>query len=386
MDQQPLMKNDTSNYKTLVDKLFTINLHGGAKFGLSNMERASHFLGHPDKTFRSIHIAGTNGKGSVSTKIASNLKSCGLFTSPHIASFRERIKIDGEMISEEEVALLLPQLFDLMPLTFFEITTLLAFLHFRNRVQWGVIETGLGGRLDATNIIKPELSIITSISLEHTEILGNTIDAIGYEKGGIIKEGVPLIVGPRTPPLLKEMADYKKSPYFRIDGNFRNYDEENSAIAKAALEFLKVPTKHVTVRPRCRFEIHGNTVLDVAHNPDGMKELIKMLQLNFPNQKYHFVLAFSKTKDVESCLNILKPHAKSFRFTEADNGRSMKAHELSAFIEGSEAFSNVKEAMYPKEGITVVAGTFFIMRDALIHLGQKIERDDFDMNERSLPK
>lgn len=389
MDAPQLMKSTSENYKTLVDKLFSINLFGGAKFGLENMLRVAQAFGNPHNFFKSVHVAGTNGKGSVSLKIAEGLKKqgrTGLFTSPHISSFRERIQIDGKLIEEEEVVELLPPLFQHMPLTFFEITTLIAYLYFKDKVKWAVIETGLGGRLDATNIITPELSVITSISLEHTEILGSTIDEIAFEKGGIIKNGVPLILGPRTPPILEKMAREKQAPCIKVKGLFKNYDEENSAIAKAALDFLKAPTDKLSIRPRCRFEIHGNTVLDVAHNPDGMKELLKMLDQHFGSESFHFVIALSKTKDIKSCLEILKPKARSFTFTEASNGRSEPAENLSRLIPGSTYYKEVKDAIFPREGITVITGSFFIMRDALLALGQKIEQDPYDMNERSLPK
>ena len=181
-------------YLDLIQHLLTVNLEAGIKLGLQNVERLQEILHYPDRSFTSIHVAGTNGKGSVCIKVARALEKAGyrtgLYTSPHISSFRERIRINGKMITEEAVESILPPLFKVIeeagiPATFFEITTFLAFLYFaREKVDFAVLETGLGGRLDATNIVSPCLSVITSISLDHTEILGGSCEEIAHEKGG----------------------------------------------------------------------------------------------------------------------------------------------------------------------------------------------------------
>lgn len=345
------------------------------------MERACAALGHPERRFKSVHVGGTNGKGSVSTKITYNLKG-GLFTSPHIASFRERITIDGKMIPVEAVERILPRLFELMPLTFFEITTLLAMLYFAEEgVEWAVFEVGLGGRFDATNVIKPELSVITSISFDHTEILGDTLDKIAYEKGGIIKPDVPLVTGPRCPPLLEKMAKEKSAPFFKVDGVFKNYDEENSAIASRALMELGFVAPSVEVRPRCRFEVHGDIVLDAAHNPAGAQELVKMLEQYYPEEAYHFVIGLSKTKDIEGYLKVILAKAASITFVKAKNGRGADPAELALRVKGARTCSNINDALnHP--GLKVVTGTFFIMKEALEAIGKPMESDAIDMNER----
>ena len=200
-------------YQTFINRLFAINLHGGMKLGLKNMETLNAMLGTPTQHFKCIHVAGTNGKGSVVYKIAKSLEKeglrVGLYTSPHISSFRERIQINGQLIDESSVVAGLSRIFEeidksKIPATFFEITTALALKYFADqKVDYVVLETGLGGRLDATNIVTPVLSIITSISLEHTEYLGSTLEAIAKEKGGIIKPYVPIFIGPRVPQPLR---------------------------------------------------------------------------------------------------------------------------------------------------------------------------------------
>lgn len=375
------MKTHSENYAELIKRLFSINLHRGIKLGLEKMEAACNNLGHPETQFKSIHIAGTNGKGSVSTKIAKSLTNTGLFTSPHIASFRERIQIDSNLISEEEVIELLPPLFE-EDLTFFEMTTLLAFIYFaQKKVDWAAVEVGLGGRLDATNVITPELSIITSISLEHTEILGTDIDSIAREKGGIIKPNIPVVVGPRCPPILEAIAKSKNAPYIKVEGNFNNYDEENSAIAKAALDFLKLPTYGISCRPRCRFEKIGNYILDVAHNPDGMRALTQMLTLHYPGQTFDFIVGLSKSKDIDTCLKILTPFSKRFIFVEAENGRGLSAQELSQKVKNAIP-STLPDAIKITPHLTIITGTFFIMHQALKQLGINIPSDQIDINER----
>jgi dihydrofolate synthase/folylpolyglutamate synthase len=198
-----------SSYEALVRQLFNVSRFSGMKLGLTNTEKLAALLGMPHTKFRSVHVTGTNGKGSVCTKIASGLQMAGLkvglYTSPHISSFRERVSINGELISEQEVVLHLSRVMSLaqehnIPATFFELTTLMAFCHFAQRnVEYAVVEVGIGGRLDATNIISPDLSVLTSIGLDHTDILGPTVEHITREKSGIIKQNAPAVIGPSVP-------------------------------------------------------------------------------------------------------------------------------------------------------------------------------------------
>src|SRR5690606_15707793 len=220
------------------------------------------YLHHPEKEFKSIHIAGTNGKGSTSHMLASVFQvagyKTGLYTSPHLKDFRERIKIDGKMISEEEVVSFIAehkQYFLSNQLSFFEMTVGMAFDYFRKeQVDIAIIETGMGGRLDSTNVIHPEASVITNIGLDHTQFLGNTLAAIATEKAGIIKEKVPVIIGettPETKSVFINKAIEKNAPISfaeTMDNDFSssfvldlkgNYQEKNVKTVLTTLEVLR---------------------------------------------------------------------------------------------------------------------------------------------------
>lgn len=364
-------------YDELLVKLFALR-QGTRQESLDSMREFSRLLDHPEKAFRSVHVAGTNGKGSVSLKIAKGLErsgfKTGLYTSPHLSCFRERILINSQKVTEKEVETHLNALFKLSKdHSFFDITTLLAFSLFRERqVDIAVIETGLGGRLDATNIIQPELAIITSISFDHTEILGNTLEEITKEKGGIIKQGVPCLVGPRVP-----MAFLP--PVNQVQGRFTTYDEENSLIARAAMQTLNLPPEPIQWalqhRPSCRFEQVGPALLDVAHNPDGLTALKKALAHKFPEQKFPFVIALSAKRDCTECLSPLLNIASHFYLTTAENGRGMDPRLLQDTLlslgfpqDRIFLFSHPRQAVQKAKTdfpFFVVTGTFYIMKDAL---------------------
>lgn len=384
------------------------------KLGLDNCYRLNTALGYPTNRFLSIHIAGTNGKGSVTKKIAAALQDAGhrvgLYTSPHISCFRERIRINNQMIAEKDVEELLLTLFSLteahrIPATFFEITTALAFAYFaQQKVDIAVIETGLGGRLDATNLIIPKLSIITSVSLEHTEILGNTIEEIAKEKGGIIKPNIPVIIGPHVPfALIKNIADTKNSRCISIQGPFATFEHENCAIARQALEMLLIPEKSIenglkTQLP-CRFELFSGhkypIILDVAHNPDGLIRLFEMLRESYPDKTFRVICGLSKNKDLTSCLSIINSNANFVHLVEAPNGRGAAPSQLYERLMDLETavpnriyiHDNIGDSIAKaKESndIIVICGTFFIMSAARAALGIIEECDAIDMNERKI--
>ena len=200
------------------------------KQGLQNSHRLHAALGAPTTLYNTVHVAGTNGKGSVAWKLAKALQASGLrtglFVSPHISCFRERFRVNGEMISERELLDLMPHVLDTadragIPATFFEVVTLAAMAHFaRARCDVAVLETGLGGRLDSTNVVaRPLVSVITGIGLDHTKILGSTIEEVAREKAGIIKPGVPVVAGPAVPPLVREHAAARAAPYVQVGGH-----------------------------------------------------------------------------------------------------------------------------------------------------------------------
>lgn len=340
-----------------------------------------------------IHIAGTNGKGSVALKISKTLqlagRRVGLVTSPHVSSFRERIQIDSVLISEDDVALYLLQVLDLceeqaIPATFFEITTALAFVYFSQKgVDTVVLETGLGGRLDATNVVQcPSLCVITSIGLEHTALLGDTVEKIAVEKAGIIKAKVPVLVGPNVPhAVIRQCAvekgaegyytcddvlnDEKEASRTLIDGmEYVDYDAENSRTATAALKLLAQKTTESTLstsdwtfaitedhvkrgtaqRPICRFEVLQHcapsstesnnpvdVILDIAHNPPALQCLVGKLEVTHPKRKIRLVVGFSADKDLIKCAQtvlsmVVTPSA--IHLVEAVNIRAAKLEAI----------------------------------------------------------
>lgn len=298
-------------------------------------------LGSPHQTFRTIHVGGTNGKGSVATKIAAALQAqgykVGLYTSPHIRTFRERIQINGIMIPESTAETLLTTVYD-PHLAYFDVLTALAFVYFaQQKVDFAVIEVGMGGRLDATNVITPLLSIITSIGYDHTQYLGPTLEAIAREKGGIVKPNVPLIVGKTAAPFFPNAIHAESAPF---------YDLENRLIAKRALALLGIDSEEgLDQRPPCRFQRIGDLILDVAHNPPAFERLKEALLYHFPNNRFPFYLGFSKDKDWRTCIKIIDPIASEITFLHTDNPRLI-------------SFPNAKR-IRPTSG--VVAGSFYIM-------------------------
>jgi len=305
----------------------------GMRFGLERMEELA-----PEQTFAAVHIAGTNGKGSVATKIAAVLQEngykTGLYTSPHLETFHERIRIDGQMISEEEVERLLPPLMKRCEeATFFELTTALAFHYFaEQQVDIAVVEAGLGGRLDATNVIMPILAVITSIGLDHTELLGPTREDIAREKGGIAKPGVPLVLGPTALGLGLE-AD------IAVEGPFADFLEENRAIAKAALEampgFAIETMEELDQLPMGRFqEVAPGVIYDVAHNPDGVRALLAAIERRYPGRPIRMSIAISNDKDIGAFLDEIRGKIYALDLIESDHPRLTRVDQLREMAEG----------------------------------------------------
>ena len=339
-----------------IEKLFSFSGRGATTF--EAMKRLDQKLQFPHRSFKSIHVGGTNGKGSVSWKIAEGLRaegySVGLYTSPHIDSFRERILVNGEQIPEAIARELTQSILDWVDeeLSFFDLLTALAFVYFsQKKVDWAVIEVGLGGRLDATNIIHPELAIVTTIGWDHMHLLGNTLEKIAKEKEAIFKEGTFAMVGPQAAPFFPRLETIlcQPSPF---------YDGENNSIAQAALRKLGVQEasilQGIQVRPPCRFEHFKGAILDAAHNVSAFEKLIQALKFHFPKERFHFIVAFSKEKDWKECLKVIEPHAAHISFAGKDNPRFHPLGSLS-----------VKEALAQKrEERAVICGSFYIMAEA----------------------
>ncbi|WP_299367753.1 folylpolyglutamate synthase/dihydrofolate synthase family protein [uncultured Porphyromonas sp.] len=398
------------NYKETVDYLYQVtpcfqNQGGDAyKPGLERMQQMCEAIGNPQRYIRTIHVGGTNGKGSTTSLIASVLTAAGykvgLFTSPHLVDFRERIRINGEMISEEEVVSFVERtrpLIESVGPSFFEYTTLMAFEHFyTHEVDYAVIEVGLGGRLDSTNVILPKLSIITNISLDHTQYLGNTLEAIASEKAGIIKEGVQAVIGNAggsVRELFERVADERHAPitFCEDEHTIKQYDElhpgmrldtvdyglietplsgdaqlENVHTVLTALRILDdkvldTPLTHEEVARgfaelyklsglRGRWETISTDpriVCDTAHNPAGIAVVAHQLEEESYDHLY-IIVGMSADKDIDTNLALLPSSARYYFCTTASQ-RTLPAEELQQRAEAiglrGRAYPSVEEAL-----------------------------------------
>jgi dihydrofolate synthase/folylpolyglutamate synthase len=403
------------------------------KKDLHNTIALCNALQNPQQHFKTIHIAGTNGKGSVSHMLAAILQQAGyktgLYTSPHIKHFGERIRINGEMIAEQFVVNFVERtqaiLDDIEP-SFFEMTVGMAFEYFaKEQVDIAVIETGLGGRLDSTNIITPELSVITNIGYDHMNILGNTLQEIAHQKAGIIKPNTPAVLGeylPETKPVFEAEAALHSvklvlaSDIFNITEVYNQnnllhcrvlnnntqqsivlqldlngwYQQQNLCTVLAAVEALRkkgyqisdevMATALRSVKTltgmRGRWDVvqqeNPTIIQDVAHNEDGIKQVLLQLQNNYPTALYHFVLGFVSDKDVTHVLDLF-PKEASYYFTNAHIARALPFQNLmelanSKNLKGrgyddvNAAISAAKATAAP-EDVVMICGSFFIIAE-----------------------
>jgi len=357
------------------------------KNNLDNTIALDDYSGHPHRKFRSIHIAGTNGKGSVSHMIASVLQEAGwktgLYTSPHLKDFRERIRVNGRMIPKKEVTAFVEKHKEItgkISPSFFELTVAMAFEHFANeKADVAVVEVGLGGRLDSTNIINPVLSVITNIGHDHMDLLGNTLQKVATEKAGIIKAGVPVVVGetqPETEEIFLTKADETGSPVYFADANFfctlsdqefpagmRKYTVNNltdnslyngitplggdyqlrnlqtlfQACTLLQKEFriseknLKDGIRKVITNTglKGRWQIIGRdplTICDTGHNKEGLSYVLRQLR-KVPSTGLHIVIGFVSDKDIGTILPMFPPNARYY-FTRAKVQRAMDEKAL----------------------------------------------------------
>lgn len=402
------------NYKETVDWLFAqlpnYQLQGGSAYkpGLENISRLLKLTGNPEKGLRFFHVAGTNGKGSVSNMLASILQThgfkTGLFTSPHLHDFRERIRINGELISETFVVDFVERYKDdwasINP-SFFEITTAMAFEAFReNGCEICVIETGLGGRLDSTNIIQPEISIITNIGLDHTAFLGNTLEEIAFEKAGIIKENTPVVIGEwneKTLPVFKKTASEKNADLFlatKANGYqtdlYGFFQQKNLSTVISALDVLnkrgwkfedeKIRSGLNNVQKNTGFkgrfqklQDNPTVIVDAAHNEDGIKIFFsEIVQMSF--DKLHLIYGASNDKDLRSILKLF-PTDVSYYFSEFDSKRTVKVEEFMRlseefklkadfFNESSDAIAAAYESANENDLIAVF-GSFYLIQELI---------------------
>ncbi len=427
------------NYNQAIDFLYNqypaFEKQGGLAYkpGLDNVLGISAAFGNPHLLFKSVHIAGTNGKGSSSSMLAAVLQRAGykvgLYTSPHIHDFTERIRINGIPVPQEVVVGFVQQhtdIFDQFKPSFFEITTILAFDWFaKQQVDIAIIETGMGGRLDATNIIQPEVSLITNVSLDHTQFLGNTPELIAAEKGGIIKASTPIVISEWQEGLVsiyEAIADRLKAPLIKA---FECYDAAIDSASDALLE-LTITDLNVNQQYNLALDLQGNyqvkniigilsvldqlvlkgwnisktsiksgleqvqqlsgfrgrwqvvshkplVVLDAAHNVAGMEYSVRQLQQY--KKPMHIVIGMVKDKDISQVLSLM-PKEASYYFCQADSYRAMPATELEALAQSyglrGQAIPNVNDAFEQarknagRDDIIWVGGSLYVLGDLVI--------------------
>ncbi|MDN3658772.1 folylpolyglutamate synthase/dihydrofolate synthase family protein [Ferruginibacter paludis] len=429
------------NYQQTIDYLFAqlpmYSRIGAAAYkeDLHNSIALCNALDNPQTKFKSVHIAGTNGKGSTSHMMAAMLQQAGyktgLYTSPHLKDFRERIKINGEMIEEDFVVDFVArtrQISQQIEPSFFELTMAMAFDYFaQQKVDIAIIETGLGGRLDSTNIITPILSIITNIGYDHMNILGDTLEKIGAEKAGIIKPNIPVVIGewiPETKAIFDNKAAQCNAPiYFAQDKynvgditvtaqtlqctvtDITNDVKENFTldlngiyqsknlctvlcaegilttlgftIADAAEKYALANTKLITGL-HGRWDVIGQNpmlVLDVAHNQDGIKQVLEQIKWIGKNdtsvkRTIHFIMGMVKDKEVSKVLSLLPSNARYY-FTNAHIPRALPAAELQAKASTAgltgNCFDDVNDAIHSaknaagKDDVIIVCGSVFLV-------------------------
>jgi dihydrofolate synthase/folylpolyglutamate synthase len=417
------------NYQQAVNFLFNLEKFG-IKLGLENTSALMHKFGNPHLEFFSLHIAGTNGKGSCCAMLHSILNRAGyftgLYTSPHLLDFRERIRVKDSLVEKGFLADFVSELKEEIlenKYTFFEVATALAFSYFAyKKIEIAVVETGLGGRLDSTNILKPEVAIITNIGLEHTDRLGRTLEKIAREKGGIIKNNVPTVTSIEREKPFKVIEalcrkkqselisvfrasrwEIKKSSIEGIEFDLHtkkdNYPGiklsltgehqiKNATCAILALERLdpekfKVDKSAIKaglaeVKWRGRIEVYRRkplVILDVAHNPDGIKILVETLKNIFPDKKIDFIFGVMEDKDYKKMLQILARIARKIILTQVQYHRSVKIESLRRMAQNLdlkfEAIPEIKKAYdfvlksSKEDDIICITGSHFVVGEFL---------------------
>ena len=404
------------NYQETIQYLYNstpVFEHVGAsayKEGLSNSWALDEHFNHPHTKFKTIHVAGTNGKGSCSHTIAAILQAegyrVGLFTSPHLVDFRERIKVNGDCISQEYVMDFVKNersFFEPLHPSFFELTTAMAFKYFADsHVDIAVIEVGLGGRLDCTNIITPILSVITNISFDHTQFLGDTLEKIAMEKAGIIKRDIPIVIGETTPETrnvfiqkAKEMnapiffAEEYNNPIaneldFELKGSYQLKNKQTILCAVSHLPLsispssIKEGLSHVveltglmgrwqTIRER------PTVICDTGHNVGGWQYLSQQIKSQ-PCKNLHIVFGMVDDKDIDTVMNMLPTNA-TYYFTQAQTKRAIpaniveekgKEHHLKGYV-FSQVADAYKAALHHanEDDFIFVGGSSYIVADFL---------------------
>ncbi len=380
------------------------------RFGLERMERALAALGHPERDLRILHVAGTNGKGSTCAMAARALALAGhrvgLYTSPHLVRFHERIQVDGVAIDDAALGARIEEVRRACPwhesgeegdrLTYFEFATLVGLLHLaRERVDAAVVEVGLGGRFDATSAVVPLVTAVSRVGLDHMQFLGDRVDAIAREKAGIFKRGVPAVVAAAQPPpameALRDEAARRGAPFHVAAASWDGpialrgpHQSGNAALAAAALRLLDAAGVRVgeaairegiaTARWPGRMEEVGGVLLDGAHNPDGAAALAAAIPVLHPGRPVELVFGVLADKDHEGMLAALAPVARRLHLVAPDSPRARDPRTYAPMVEGLGAafdvHASVREAIgcarsAAKDGALVcVAGSLYLVGEA----------------------
>lgn len=375
---------------------------------LSRMQDFCDYLGNPENKIKSVHVAGTNGKGSTSHMIASVLQESGfkvgLYTSPHLKDFRERIKINGSLISKEYIVDFVskhkPYFLD-HSLSFFEMTVGLAFCYFEeSQVDVAVVEVGMGGRLDGTNLLTPEVSVITNIGFDHMQFLGNNLAEIAAEKAGIIKEGISVVIGethPETKAVFEKVAKQLNAPISFAD---QEQIENHESDLKGSYQFNNIKTAVITLETLKSFEIKTDkirqglskvilntglqgrwqvlgdapkVIADVAHNKEGLKYVIPQISTT-PHENLHLVLGFVNDKSVAEILSLF-PTTAYYYLTQPEVPRAFPIENLALIATNLklnfQSYYSVKEALFnakanaKPEDLIYVGGSTFVVAEIL---------------------
>jgi len=396
------------SYAEAIQFLYGLQVFG-AKLGLERMSQLAALAGNPEKKLRFIHVAGTNGKGSTCAMLDSVYRAAGLrvglFTSPHLVSFRERIQVNRQLISQADVARLVAETrlllkafpADALP-TMFEVVTLMSLNYFaEQRCDIVIWETGLGGRLDATNIITPLASVITNISYDHTQWLGDTLEKIAEEKAGIIKPGVPVVTAVEQPEglsVIERVAREKNAPVTRVNTTSEvchtalrgEHQQANAALARATVEVLLpiIPVSPeqfrdaiTAVRWPGRLQLiekaGRNYLLDCAHNLAGVKTLRDAIEREFPHKQWTFILGVLADKDWRAMCKMLAPLASQILLVPVGSERTALPEDLSAVCREANpqaavtCYGSLPEALSQadQDEFVLVTGSLYLVGAAL---------------------